>query len=116
MSDQQEKKEAPSLGLSGVWASVANLSATALMALILYQGFHAGLESLREERKLCRDAIGRVELACERLAGEVRRLVDRVERKPGVSALPPCGCTEGGKCDCGPGCRCPRPIVMEARP
>lgn len=87
MSDAVKPDDvAPSLGLRGIWAQVGNLGAVALIGLLLLRGFDAGVEVLREERRLCREAIEQMDRGLEgnraaisALTGEIRAW--RIERR-----------------------------------
>jgi hypothetical protein len=45
------------MGLRGVWAQIANMTAVALICVLFYEDRHAALEAAREDRQLFHTAI-----------------------------------------------------------
>lgn len=107
------------MGLRGVWAQVANMTAVVFVCVMFYFTHLASLEQAREERALFRGAVATLSANQERqwtairtLTAAVKRLLERAEGGPcdgegrGKADAPGGGCGCAGRCPCGHACRC----------
>jgi hypothetical protein len=79
----------PSMGLFGMLAQVANMSAVTLICVMFYQQVGENSRMAREDREVFREAVGQLRRDSDRQWSAIKRLTESVERLAGVKERGP---------------------------
>jgi hypothetical protein len=69
----------PTMGLKGIWATLANLTAIALICVLFYQSEQESRRLAREDRALFRDELSRLHDDSRRQADAIQALGEAVK-------------------------------------
>jgi septal ring factor EnvC (AmiA/AmiB activator) len=69
-----------SMGLKGIWAQIANMTAVLLICLMFYQSQNAAIDSAREERVNFREELRLLHRDSARKADELHGLTESIKK------------------------------------
>lgn len=79
VSDTSPAQPVGTMGLRGIWAQIANITAIGLICVVFYQDRHAALEAAKEDRQLFRESVQELRRDSDRQWRAIQHLTQTVQ-------------------------------------